>query len=141
MELVGLSWYVTEKIEGPIRAKLTQQLADHKEEDACPFLIDEACAVHSMRPMACRQFNVFGQVCREGEDAYYTRRQDVLNPLKKFADEAFHIMLPFYGIQKRNERRKAVKAGSIHRTAKVLKNMEWTTLVEKMEAFDDKKNR
>ncbi|MBS1114086.1 MAG: hypothetical protein H6Q92_1849, partial [Nitrospirae bacterium] len=37
----------------------------------------------------CRQFNVFGSPCAEGEDPYYTRREDVLLPIKQYTDRAF----------------------------------------------------
>ena len=39
------------------------------------------------------------KVCTEGEDAYHTRRPDVLTPIHDYADEAFDVLLPFYGIQ------------------------------------------
>ncbi len=136
LELVGISWYVTEKLEGDQRARLQQQLREYREQPGCPFLIDDACSIHPLRPMACRQFNVFDKVCAEGEDAYYTRRQDVLTPIKTYTDRAFDVTLPFYGIEKKAERRKAIREGSIHRIAKVLRECNWGSLAEKMEAFD-----
>jgi Fe-S-cluster containining protein len=136
LELVGMSWYATEKIGGPVRHKLKGQLRKHKDGEACPFLVDSLCSIHPMRPLACRQFNVFGRVCSDGEDAYYTRRQDVLTPLKRYTDEAFYIMLPFYGVEKSSERRKVIKTGSIHQIAKVMQSCNWTTLADKMDAYD-----
>jgi Fe-S-cluster containining protein len=136
LELVGISWYVTEKLAGDLRAALQQQLRDYSSQPGCPFLIDDACSIHPLRPMACRQFNVFDKVCAEGEDAYYTRRQDVLTPIKAYTDRAFDVTLPFYGIEKKSERRKAVREGSIHRIAKVLRECNWGSLAEKMEAYD-----
>lgn len=55
------------------------------------------------RALPCRQFNVIGQVCVEGEDAWYTRRADVFMPLREYADAAFDTMLPFYGVAKSAE--------------------------------------
>ncbi len=136
LELVGLSWYGTEKIAGPARDKLKTQLRAHSTGDACPFLVDDVCVVHAMRPLACRHFNVFDKVCAEGEDAFYTRRRDVLTPLKRYLDEAFDAMLPFYGVTKTADRRKAIKTGTMHEMARVMGDLEWVTLAEKMDARD-----
>ncbi len=136
LELVGLSWYATEELQGPMRSKLKAQLRTHAAGEACPFLVDGICAVHSLRPLACRQFNVFGRVCAEGEDAYYTRRQDVLTPIKRYMDEAFFVMLPFYGAEGKAERRRLIEAGAMHSMARVMQDMEWASLADKMEAYE-----
>ncbi len=135
LELVGLSWFVTEKVEGGTREKLKAQLRDFKEGDPCPFLVDEVCSVHPLRPMACRQFNVFGQVCAEGEDAFYTRREDVLTPLRRYVDEALLVTLPFYGVKKKSDQKRAIQSGQVHQLAKVLQECNWTSLAERMEAW------
>jgi Fe-S-cluster containining protein len=136
LELIGMTWYATEQVQGPARERLKQQLRDHSTRPGCPFLIDEACAIHPMRPMACRQFNVFDRVCAEGEDAYYTRRADVLTPIKRFSDDAFYMMMPFYGVQKNSERRRAVKEGRLHVLARVLRELNWASVADKMDEFD-----
>lgn len=136
LELVGLSWYVTERITGGVREALKGRLGAHKDGDPCPFLVDGICAVHPLRPMACRQFNVFGRVCEEGEDAYYTRRGDVLSPIQSYVQEAFYAMLPFYGIKQKGERRRMAKSGALHRLASVMQGHNWSSLAEKMQAFD-----
>ena len=138
LELVGLSWYTTEKISGPEREVLRKQLKYHKEDDPCPFLVDGGCSVHLMRPIACRQFNVFGKQCAEGEDPYYTRREDVLTPLKKYTDQAFFIMLPFYGVEKESERWKIIERGAVHQMVKLIQTCNWKSLAGKMEDFDRK---
>lgn len=136
LELVGLSWYVTEKVRGPQRDVLKRQLRQYIEGQACPMLVDGVCAVHPVRPIACRQFNVFGTPCAEGEDAYYTRRQDVMNPIKKTVNDAFFVMLPFYGMHGKLQRRKAIESGQIHKLARLLQACNWKSLAEKMDAFD-----
>lgn len=136
MELVGLSWYVTEKKKGPEREALKRQLRFHNKNDPCPFLLEGVCAIHPMRPMACRQFNVFGRACSKGEDPYYTRREDVLPPVKKYVDQAFYLMLPFHGVEKESERIKVVESGAIHGTVRVLQTCNWKSLAEKMHHFD-----
>jgi len=138
LELVGISWYVTEKITGATREFLRKKLESYKKFDPCPFLVEGACSVHLMRPMACRQFNVFGRPCDEGEDPFYTRREDVMDPVKKYVDQAFFILLPFYGVEKETERVRIVETGAFHNMAKELQAFNWKSLVEKMDRFDMK---
>jgi len=137
LELMGMSWYIIEKLQSPLREQLKLQLANIKNIDTCPFLLDGACSIHPMRPIACRQFNVLDKPCAQGEDAYHTRRKDVMQPIERFTDEAFDIMLPFYGVKKKAERRKAIKKGALHSVAKVMRDCNWESLPEKMDRFDN----
>ncbi|MFC1588715.1 YkgJ family cysteine cluster protein [Pseudomonadota bacterium] len=140
LELMGMSWYVIEKLQPPLREKLKHQLQNLDKVDTCPFLLDGACSIHPMRPIACRQFNVLDKACADGEDAFHTRKHDVMIPIERFTHEAFDVMLPFYGIKQKGERRKAIKQGTLHTLAKVMRECNWKTLPEKMDAFD-KKNK
>jgi uncharacterized protein len=136
LELIGITWYTVEKVEGELRGKLTAQFEAHRRGEPCPMLVDEVCAVHPLRPMACRQFNVFGRICAEGEDAYYTRRAEVLTPIKAYADAAFDAMLPFHGIEDEAKRRELIGSGAIHGLVKVLQEYDWNKLAARMRAFD-----
>jgi len=136
LEIIGITWYATEKMKGPERAVLKSQLSSFDHRSPCPFMIEGACAIHPVRPMACRQFNVFNSACEEGEDPYYTRREDVMDPVKKHVDQAFFLMLPYYGVEKEKERIKAVESGSFHRMAKELHSCNWRGLAEKMNRRD-----
>jgi Fe-S-cluster containining protein len=140
LEIIGISWYATEKIKEPEREILKKQLYNFKQTDPCPFLIDTYCSIHPMRPISCRQFNVFGEPCKKGEDPYYTRREDVMNPVKKFVDQAFFIMLPFYGIKNEPERIKIIETGAFHKMVKELHTCNWKGLAEKMDRFDRRKS-
>lgn len=139
LELMGISWYAADKITGPYRGTLREQLKEHTKNSPCPFLIEGACSIHPMRPMACRQFNVFEKQCEEGEDPYYTRIEDVLPPVKKYVDQAFFIMLPFHGVEKGSERVKAVENGALNRMVRVLQECNWRLLAERMEKAEKKK--
>lgn len=136
LELVGITWFLTEKCLAPLRAILIEKLQAHRKGDPCAFLVEGACAIHPIRPMACRQFNVFDIPCKEGEDAFFTRRRDVLTPIQAYTDEAFFQMLPFYGVQKNAERRKIIKKGGHHDLAKDMQSMNWETVAAKMRAWD-----
>lgn len=132
LELMGLYWYCNERLTGELRERLRQQLTNYTSGGACPFLVDDACSVHPMRPMACRQFNVFDRVCAEGEDAFHTRRKDVMTPIARFADAAFDRLLPFYGVKGKRERREAIRTGRVHALAQVLQGLDWSRLAERM---------
>jgi len=138
LELIGITWYTVEKLAGPVREQLQQQLRAHRQGEPCPLLVDNACSVHPLRPLACRQFNVFGQVCVEGEDAYYTRRSDVLTPLREYADAAFDVMLPFYGVKTSAERKRLIDSGQVHQLVKVLQEYDWPKLADRMQAYDER---
>lgn len=136
LELIGIYWYATEQLEGSARSALRQRLAGYPADDGCPFLLEGACAIHPLRPMACRNFNVFGRPCAPGEDAFHTRRQDVLTPIRRYQEEAFFLMLPFHGVKSKAERRRAIKSGSVHTLARVLKTLDWARLAQRMAESD-----
>lgn len=136
LELNGIIWYATEKIKGPVRDVLKKQLIEFSKDRPCPFLIEGACSIHPVRPMACRQFNVFGEPCGEGEDPFYTRRGDVMDPVKKHVDQAFFIMLPFYGVVKESERIKIIDTGSFNNMVRELHSCNWKELAGKMERVE-----
>ncbi len=134
LELMGIAWFVSEKLEGIPRERVREQLRDHRDLGSCPFLVDEACAIHPLRPMACRQFNVFTTVCAVGEDAFHTRRGDVMNPDRKSKAEALRKMLRHHGIKDGRERRRLVESGEVHRLAQSLREIRWENLAARMEA-------
>ena len=132
LELKGMFWYVTEKITGPARETLKRQLNDFTKAAPCPLLINGACSIHPLRPMACRQFNVFGEPCGPGEDPYYTRREDVMDPVKRYVDQAFFIMLSCHGVKKESERIKIIETGDIHKMVRELQACKWKELAVKL---------
>jgi Fe-S-cluster containining protein len=135
LELVGITWFVTERMTGPGRTTLRDQLRRHVEGDPCPFLLSGSCGIHPVRPVACRQFNVFYEPCEKGEDPYFTRRDEVLTPIQEYTDRAFSLMLPFYGVPERADKERAVK--HIIRTQVLnLMSFDWKHLAEIMDKFD-----
>jgi Fe-S-cluster containining protein len=134
LELLGLYWYVTKTLPADLRTRLKPQLASHVAGNACPFLLDGACAVHPMRPLACRHFNVFGKTCAEGEDAFYTRREDVLTPLKSHQDAAYEAMLPFHGMVTPEQKKEAMQHAYVQKQARVLQEIDWAHLAARIDA-------
>lgn len=139
-EMVGLYWFGAEKTAGAFRGILRRQLSSHREGDACPFLANGSCSVHPLRPAACRQFNVFNISCTEGEDPYFTRRDDVLTPIQGYINRAFSIMLPFYGITDSSNQGMAVH-NIIHTQAVNLQTYDWEKLVSVMDKLDSGKGQ
>lgn len=131
-----MTWYVVEELPAPLRARVRDNLLHNAARAACPFLVDDACSIHLLRPLACRHFNVFDRVCAEGEDAYYTRRQDVMTPIKRYVDQSFEVMLPFYGLHHKAQRRAALAQGLQHCLAKVMKDCHWPAVAARMDEYD-----
>lgn len=132
LEIIGLYWYVIEKIELDVRKALRDQIRTYVKGNPCPFLLEGVCSVHQMRPLACRHFNVFHKPCAPDEDPYYTRRNDVLSPNEKMKDKALSAMLPFHGITLRAERKEAMRTGYLHRQAQSLQELEWHKLAQRI---------
>ena len=138
IELVGIYWFSTEKVVQAVCETLKKQLSSHTKNDPCPFLINGSCSIHVIRPISCRQFNVFSKPCAEGEDPYYTRRDDVLTPIEDYTKKAFLATLPFYGITDEKEQIHFIENNLIHAQAVNLQAYDWKKLVKIMDDFDSK---
>lgn len=130
-ELVGIYWYAAEKLSPDVREAVRTALANHVCGAACPFLVDSACAIHAVRPVSCRQFNVFTRACAPGEDPYYTRREDVLVPLTDYTDRAFAAVLAFYGLKGGGDAAASVRA--VRSRIVNLQEFDWKKLAGMLE--------
>lgn len=133
-EIVGIYWYVTEKITGPVREALRRRLVDRSHTAGCPFLVENACIIHPMRPKGCRQFNVFSAPCAPGEDPYYTRQEDVLQPDPAYLDRAFEAVLPFYNMNREGDTAAAIRM--VRAQIMNLLSFDWSKLAQQMEKVD-----
>ncbi len=126
-ELVGIYWFVADKMDQAVREVLKKRLINHSTSLPCPFLIDNSCSIHPLRPFGCRQFNVFTACCAPGEDPYYTRRHDVLEPIQDYTDRVFGTVLPFYNLRGDEELSTAI--ATIRSQIMNLHSFDWTKLV------------
>lgn len=135
IELAGISWFCVEKLAGAARASVRTRLERHADGGrACPFLVEHACAVHPVRPMACRLFNVFGRRCAEGEDPFYERRAEMLVPPPGLLARAYRALLPFHGVTEPQDQDAWLERGLVKSLAVNLPACDWRSLARLLEA-------
>lgn len=138
-ELIGIYWFCTEKLKQPTRGILRHRLENFGPSDPCPFIMDGVCIIHTVRPAGCRQFNVFGEPCGEGEDPFHTRRQDVMDPLRRYTRSAFRKVLSLYGVKKRKKRELDETVEKVINTQALrIHDCDWTRLAGRMKEFDER---
>jgi Fe-S-cluster containining protein len=130
-EIVGIYWYASEKLEPAAREQLKSRLAAQGAAPGCPFLVKNSCIIHPMRPVGCRQFNVFTTACSPGEDPYYTRRDDVLQPDQAYLDRVFAAVLPFYNLKQEGDADRAIR--TVRAQIMNLLSFDWSKLAVLMD--------
>ncbi|EKO37623.1 MAG: putative Fe-S oxidoreductase [Solidesulfovibrio magneticus str. Maddingley MBC34] len=127
IETQGLRWFALSHLNGDLARKVGEALTMQRQAP-CPFLVDGACAVYPMRPLACREYIVFNQPCRLGERPEQTRPLDVL-PLARTAQlQAFTVLLPFYGVRGGAARDEALQNRLVLRDTRILQQLDWQGL-------------
>jgi len=138
IELAGISWYSAEKLEGKSRVAVRAGLVRHAAGDReCPFLVERACAVHPVRPIACRLFTVFGRSCAEGEDPFHMRRADMLAPPQGLLARAYREMLPFHGVTDPQDQETWLERGLVKTLAVNFPDCNWQSLARLMDTADE----
>jgi hypothetical protein len=131
LEITGLTWFCLERLKGETRKKVAQRLA-RSAPVGCPFLVDRRCAVYPLRPIACRRFIVLGRPCRNGEDVWVSRRQDLLLPPPEYKTAADRRMLPHYGVNEPEAIDAALKQERLRSISQLLFACSWGTLAQAM---------
>lgn len=131
IELMGISWYVSEGISDlNLKEKLHSQMIQHKNNQACPFLLNGECAIYPLRPIACREFHVLRNPCASGEDVLLTRPGDIWGPSRAIGRKTATKLLPFYGFKKPREIEMAFEAGFIHENTQNMHLIDWAEMAK-----------
>lgn len=132
LEELGISWFVTERLQGDIRETIRTQLLNNKQTLQCPFLVSSLCCIYSVRPIACRIFFVFGKQCHPAEHIELTRPDDVWTHSRELARRVAMTMLPFYGITGKRNKIQAFEDGYINSISKPMHEYPWEELASKI---------
>ena len=101
-EVLGLWWYASEILEGPVQEELKQRLLGYGEVGECAFLVDGRCCVYPLRPFVCRQYYVFNTPCAPGENVFDTRLNDAFCAGQSCARDLAWQLIPLYGVAEEN---------------------------------------
>ena len=136
-EFLGISWYVSEKLKGLKRFTVKENLKK-PVFSVCPFLVHKSCSIYPVRPLMCRMYHVFVEPCKNGEDVYLSRPQDIWcpdkNTNKKVARKIFSIM----GIDSIQDQDRAFNEGLLLKKSKSIYEGDWSHVVKCIELFDQK---
>ena len=127
LEVQGLRWVALTQLSPRAGRSVGLALAD-QDAVSCPFLVDGSCAVYVARPMACREFVVFGRPCAMGETPEIGRPQDMLALAAAAQRRAFSLLLPHYGIVDPASREQALQRRLVLRDSRLLKDIDWSGL-------------
>ncbi|EPR43165.1 protein of unknown function UPF0153 [Desulfovibrio sp. X2] len=144
-ELRGLAWYAAKTLRGPARARVAEALRGLRLQSPCPFLLDGACAVYALRPLACREFVVLGRPCAAREDPTTARPDDMLLPPPAAQRGALRLLLPrgvlseekqgLHGEDgEKGENGKAARARALLAASRPLQRADWRKLIRVLAA-------
>ena len=97
VEMAGALWHTARRVDPEVGRLVRTRLSGDTAPAGCPFLVEGACAVYSMRFASCRQQFVFGRPCLPGEDPAMTRSADMFTPMRQFALRGFSLIAPYLG--------------------------------------------
>ena len=137
-EFMGISWYYSEVCEGEIRKRVRPRLLHHKKTVECPFLLDTICSIYPVRPLACRDFFVFGEPCKMDEDPFVARPHDML-PTNRDVSKYVALRLldfPYFSCSTMEQKRKAFDEGIIVNSGRPMHGLDWTEFVKRTDMSD-----
>jgi len=127
LELLGIWWYVVERLPAEERLRLNERLLRHRDSRTCPFLAEGRCSIYPLRPLACRFLHVFGSPCKTEEIPVETRPQDVWLP-REAAQLAAFTMLPYFGFNTADACRQAMAEGYLVSVSTLMSDFPWENL-------------
>ena len=130
LEVQGLRWFALTHLSGrPARLAGAALLPQPDGPGvACPFLVDGACSVYALRPMACREYVVFGRPCQPGERPEESRPGDILTLPKAAQRRAFATLLPHYGVAGPEAAAAALRERMVLKDTRILRGHDWSGL-------------
>ncbi len=133
-EFMGIAWYASEILESDVREELSKKLTAQAFTTGCPFLLDGACSIYPLRPLACREFVVYRAPCKESEDPYFSRPEDMhpANPERKLRTALRFLDSPVYGVLTKEKKLAAIENGIMHKNIPGMHEIEWGIIIEKM---------
>lgn len=138
VELMGMSWYMSEVIDDKIYDRVSKQLKCHTESTVCPFLLDEICSIYPVRPIACRMFFVYEKPCAEFEHVTETRPDDILHTSN--VDVSWmvsQILMPHLGIRDKKVQREMFNDGYMLKNTRPIHTFDWNVFVENTDKIRD----
>ncbi len=133
-EFMGIAWYASEILESDVREELSKKLTAQAFTTGCPFLLDGACSIYPLRPLACREFVVYRAPCKESEDPYFSRPEDMhpANPERKLRTALRFLDSPVYGVLTKEKKLAAIENGIMHKNIPGMHEIEWGIIIENM---------
>jgi Fe-S-cluster containining protein len=137
IESTGISWYVSEVLDITYQRRLFMRLKKSLELVECPFLMDEMCSIYPVRPLACRDFFVYGEACSVGENVIETRSQDVHLPNsdlgKAVAMRLFDCEI--FGLTSQSMKAQAFRDGLIVKMSRHLHELDLSQMGDTVKLF------
>jgi Fe-S-cluster containining protein len=127
LELRGISWYTSEMLDYDIQEKIKLNIFNKHYSIMCPFLIDNACSIYEIRPLACRSLYVFNNVCEWLEEPLTTRPNEVLIPSRTIAKKVAMRFLDekSYRLNTQKNKIEAFENGVMAKDTKSMNNIDW----------------
>ena len=135
LEIAGVSWYASEKLQNPVRQIVKKQLLNHQNSTVCPFLADNECSIYPVRPFTCRIFFIFGTVCSLDENAFLERFHDIWSPSELVTRESTYAIMPHFGI-KLKDRKQAFEKGFLANASREMHELDLSEFCKAMDLLD-----
>ncbi len=131
-EFMGIVWYVTEVLAEGIRDELLKSMGPPNQTARCPFLKAGSCSIYPARPLACREFVVYRQVCAQGEDPFFTRPADMhpATPDRRLQTAMRFLDSPVYNLLTKKKKIAAYNKGVMYKFIPGMHEIDWRILID-----------
>jgi Fe-S-cluster containining protein len=127
-EIRGVAWYATTQLTPDLREKVKNQVLNRHKSLTCPFLVEGACSVYPVRPIACRILHVFGEPCSPSGDIYLNRARDMWAHSRDLGRRVSYALMPLYGITGRLNMERAFDEGFLTNNSTSMMDQPWESL-------------